>query len=402
MAKYTFRALTLSGKEIYGTEEAVSHQAIIDRLQNAGYLPIDVSEVKNIPLLHLFTKKRRVPSKDLMLLMEELATLLEAGLPLDHALKRMQDLVSNIQLKQSLKEMLENIHQGESLASAMMKTENIFDALQINMVKAGEVSGHLATAIAKLAVFLQKMNTLKSAVTTALIYPALLFVMSMISLFIMISFVVPQFIPMFEGSEQQLPALTAFVFASAEVVTAYWWLVLLVFIVLALSFDFYLRDQENRKNFDKHCVKLAFIGPFLESLYTARFARTLGSLLENGVGLIASVELARGVINNKAVSASLAQSVTDLEQGKKLGQTLRNTTMFPELLSQLVEVGEESGNLELMLLKAADLYDKEVEITTKRLLAILEPVLIIGLGIIIGVIIVSILLAMLSLNDLVV
>lgn len=404
MPKYAYKALTADGQKITGEQDAISEQALIAKLQQQGLIPASVNLSKHdnpSKRSGLFTRKENISQKTLALMMSDMATLLDAGLPIDHAVNRLQRHCKNPLLKDSLANIHTALQKGITLSAAMEAEQHTFSKIQINMVRAGEASGHLPQVLSELASFMEKNVALRSTVISALIYPAILAVMALLSIFIMMAFVIPQFVPIFEDAGQALPLLTQIVFQLSALIQQSWWLIILVLMSVILLADRYLKMPDNRLRMDRLLLRLPVIGPMLSSFEAARLSRTLATLLKNGVSLVTAVHLTSQVLANKAIINALNTSQDAIESGEKLAASLQKSRLFPDLLTELVAVGEESGKLPQMLMKAADNFDRDIDIATKRLLALLEPALIIGMGLIIGVMIVSILLAMLGLNDLV-
>lgn len=407
MPRFKYKAVGANGRIQHGELEAPSQAAAIQNLQNTGNLPISATEVSPRSqfyqsLSRLFRRHNTVSWKDTVTFMGELATLLQAGLPVDHALKTMEDITSSLPLKNVIHIILERIRGGANLSEALAENNNVFDALQVNMIRAGEASGALYSVIDRLATYMERMDELRSSVITALIYPIILLVMAGLSLFVLMTFVVPKFIPLFADMGHALPLLTQIVFDFAAFFQKTWWVILCLIVILAWYADGQLEDPNKRKRFDAWCLHLPYLGELFKEMETARFTRTLGTLISNGVPLLTAVELVKDVIGNRELAAVMPSVTVSLEQGQSLARPLRDSHLFPALSVQLIEVGEESGNLDEMLIKVAEIYDRQVQTSLKRMLTLLEPVLILGLGALIGVIIISILMAMLGLNDLVV
>lgn len=406
MPRFQYKAVDASGKKLQGEMEAVSQKAAIANLQNAGYLPISAREIgpnRKIQdiLVKLFQPRETVQQKEVVVFMGELATLLEAGLPLDHALKTMEGLSQSEPMKKLINAILQRIQGGANLSDAMEAQAPVFNRLQINMIRAGEAGGALYNVIKQLAVYMERMGDLRSTILTAMIYPAILVVIALVSLFVLMSFVVPQFIPLFEDAGSSLPFLTQMIFSFSEFFKHTWWLMVILLAVSAWVAEKQLADPDKRRRFDGWCLRLPVIGELIRQMETARFARTLGTLINNGVPLLTAVSLVREVIGNRVMSNVMNAVASNLEQGQRLAKPLGESNLFPALTVELIQVGEESGNLDEMLMKVADIYDKEIQTGIRRMLTLLEPVLILGLGGMIGVIIISILLAMLGLNELV-
>lgn len=404
MPVFEYKALSEAGEVITGQKQAADAGAVIDYLRRNGHIPVFAHESAGRLRFRLFNAKKQVQLSDktMSLLFGELATLLNAGLALEAALVRVYKLAKGKQLKSLLERLLKGIQQGETLADTMALEAGVFSRLQISLVRAGEASGSLETVMTELADYQEAMLELKQTAVTSMIYPTILVVMSLLSLVVMMTFVVPQFMPLFEGAEQPLPWLTARVFDLAILFQLYWWVPLIMFISAALLFELLAKTPERKQKMDAFWLKIPVIGSLSQAINVARFARTLGSLIRHDVSLLQAVSLAEGALSNQAMQIAVNNSKAELEQGKRLSGSLHNKQLFPELLLELIEVGEESGQLANMLEKAAKVYDQEVTTRSRRLLTILEPVMIVGMGAVIGLIVIAIMLAMLGLNDLVV
>jgi len=407
MPRFRYKAIAADGQVQKGEIEASSKEALIRNLQDSGHLPVGAWEIGTQPglrqmLLKLYHRPRTVTMKDLVIFMSELATLLQAGLPLDHALKTMADLTVKPAMKDTIHAILQRIQAGDNLSDAMAMQTGVFSQLQISLVRAGEASGELYKVIHGLAGYMERISELRSSVITALIYPAILLVMSVLSLFVLMSFVVPNFIPLFEDTGQILPLLTRITFGFAALLQQSWWILTGLGLFALWYGNRLLSDPVKRKRFDAWCLRLPYIGDLIRNIETARFARTLGTLVSNGVPLLMAVRLVKDVVSNRQLAEVIASTTGSLEQGQGFARTIRESQLFPPLSVQLIQVGEESGSLDDMLIKVAGIYDNEVQNSLKRMLTLLEPVLILGLGGLIGIIIISILMAMLGLNELVV
>lgn len=406
MPSFRYKAVASDGRVLQGEMEAPSRDAAVSRLQNAGQLPISAEEIKvnrNFlsTLLEKSSSRRAIGKNDILYLTRELATLLQAGLPLDSALKTLENSSASHQVKDLLASINEKIRGGSSLSEAMAAHGRYFDNLYLSMIRAGEAGGSLNTIIERIADYLEDMWDLRNSVITALIYPAILFLITILSLLVLMTFVVPQFIPLFEDMGKAVPLITRTVFLIAGFLKSYGWLMIIAAAIGMWLFKKWMEDGDRRLSFDRKLLDLPLLGPLMTQMEVARFARTLGTLLTNGVPLMNAVTLGRNVVENRAIAELLDTVCKSLEQGQRLASPIRESGYFPPLAVQLIEVGEESGQLESMLIKIADIYDKEVQKSIKRTLTLLEPTIIIFLGGVIATIILSILLALLGLNELV-
>ena len=407
MPIYLYKALTTSGETLIGEIDAPSKSVAIDRLQHAGHIPLSAVEKKGnrktsfLALKKIFDRDK-VSAKDITLFTRELSTLLQAGLALDHALTTLEDISPHPALKKMLANINQRVKGGEPLSTAMEAQGQTFNKLYLNTIRAGEAGGSMHVVLERLADYLERSAALRNDVLSALLYPAILFLVAMLSIFILLSFVVPQFVPLFEDVGQALPLLTQVVFTSAELIQSYWWVILAAVIFFVWIVDKKLQNPVTRMRWDDWCLGVPLYGELITKLDVARFARTLGTLLINGVPLLIAIGIVKEVVSNRVLARTINDAAKGLEQGRGLAKHLAQSDRFPQLAVQLIHVGEETGQLESMLLKTADIYEDESKTTIKRLLTLLEPVLILSLGAIIAIIIISILMAILGLNELVI
>ena len=410
MPLFTYKAINAQGETEEGIRDAVDEQVLIAALQADGYIPIRVASANNSWLLRLklSTRRSKLSQKDLALFTGQLAVLLESGLPLDRSLTVLMDLTQDHEvLTKLILRVLEKVKSGSSLADALerRKSDNrsragIFSKFYLNMIRAGEAGGSLGDVLARLSDYLERSQELKDTVSTALIYPAILLVMSLASLFVMLTFVVPQFTEMFNSAGKALPISTQIVVGLAEWLQSYWWALLTAIIITSSYMKLQLADPVTKKVWDGRFLKLPLAGTIIMNKETTNISRTLGTLLGNGVSILSALVIVRETVDNLVLAEAIADAEEQLKQGKNLSDALLNQDLFPKMAMQMIKMGEETGRLEEMLLRVAAIYDKQLRVAIQRLLAFLEPVLIISLGLMIAGIIVSILLAILSVNDL--
>ena len=407
MPLFRYKAVAADGQSLNGEMEASSKKDVISHLQHTGHLPISAEEIVGNKKLSLtgiqkLFDRNKIDQNDVVLITRELATLMQAGLPLDQALKTLSELDTSPAIKVLLHGIHNKIQGGASLSDAIAEYEKVFSRMYINIIRAGEASGALHIVIERLANYMERMSTLRSSVITALIYPGILLVVSLLSLVVLMTFVVPQFIPLFDDVGQALPLLTQLVFSASVLFQQFWWLGLGLFTLTVVVIEKQLKQADKRMSFDAWRLRLPVIGELLKELEMARFARTLSTTMANGVPLLTGIRLVRDVIGNRVIAKVMDDVIASLEQGQTMARPIKDSTVCPALAVQLIEVGEESGQLEPMLRKIADIYDTKVQTSIKRMLTLFEPILILGLGGLIAVIIMSILLAILGLNDLVI
>lgn len=403
MTLFSYKLINSQGQLETGTQEAGSEQALLEELQAKDCIILELKETKSSRFfgLQLGAQNSGLPEKSLFLFTNQMATLLESGLALDRSLMILLDISEdNPKLNSVTANILEKVKGGKSLADALEAQGPVFSRFYLNMVRAGEHGGNIGAVLQRLADYLQKAKELRDTVTTALIYPSILLVMSALSLMVMLTFVVPQFKEMFESAGQALPVPTQIVLAVSEFLQGYWWALLLLVLGSIQYFKGQLQDPLSKTKWDRRFLQLPIIGEIILAKETANFSRTFGTLLQNGVSILNSMAIVRETMANKVLIEIVDIAQNDLKSGKPLSDTLVTQPVFPKIAIQMIKMGEETGKLEEMLLRVAVIYDQQLKVSIQRLLALLEPALIITLGLMIAGIIVSILLAILSLNNL--
>jgi general secretion pathway protein F len=403
MPLYAYKAINNLGETEEGVRDASDESSLIGLLQSEGYIPIKVgpASARSFLGLSLGSKQSKLSQKEIALFTGELATLLDSGLPLDKSLTVLIDLTEdNEKLSKLIAKVLEKVKGGASLADALEKQSGVFSRFYLNMIRAGEAGGSLGEVLNRLAEYLERSRELKDTVSTALIYPAVLLVMSLASLFVMLIFVVPQFTEMFESAGQELPVSTQIVVGIAEWLQSYWWLLIGGAFFAVAYMKFQLADPVRKKVWDGRFLKLPLADLVILTKETANMSRTLGTLLGNGVSILSALAIVRETVDNRVLVDAIQHAEEELKQGKRMSDALVKTGIFPKMAVQMIKMGEETGHLEEMLLRVAEIYDKQLKVAIQRMLALLEPALIITLGLMIAGIIVSILLAILSVNDL--
>jgi general secretion pathway protein F len=405
MPVYRYEAVNPAGEVLREESAAPDRDALVQKLRDQGLLPLAVEEANagllgrslNLPLL---AARNRVSQREVGLLTQQLAKLLRAGLPLDRALtilisvndeERMQKLLSRVQ---------ERVRGGSALADALEDQPGVFSRLYLNMIRAGEASGSLEVVLERLAEFMERTKALKDTVASALIYPTILLAVAGLSVVILLTYVVPQFQALFEDAGQALPLSTRVVIVVGEVLRGYWWVGVLLIVLLIGFFQRQLSRPESRYRWDRLFLRLPLVGDLIAKVEMARLARTLGTLLRNGVPLLGALAIVKETLTNRVLADAVGDVAENLKAGQSLAEPLMEQGAFPSLAVHMIRVGEETGQLDDMLIQVADTYDDEVQTTVKRMLALLEPVLILGLGIVIAGIIMSILVAIISVNDL--
>ena len=404
MPLFLYKAVGQDGEVIEAQREAKDEQSLVSALQTDGLMPITVVLASSKPLSGLTLKRNKKSSisvNDVSDFTKELATLLNAGLPLDRSLSLLVDLTddgSQTQLMSS--QILDKVRGGVALSQALEDQSGVFSKFYINMIRAGEAGGQLENVLDRLSEYLERSKELRGTVKTALIYPVILVTMAILSLMVLLTFVVPQFQEMFESAGQELPLPTQIVVGVSSFLQSYWWLILIVIFAIVMYLRSQLSDPVRRYVWDKRFLAMPYIGDLIKKIEVANFSRTLGTLLGNGVSLLSALSIVKETLNNQILAENVGHATENLKEGGAMSGPLIESALFPKMATQMIQLGEETGSLENMLERVALTYDKEIKVTIERMLTMLEPLLIVGLGLMIAGIIISILMAILSVNDL--
>ena len=404
MPRYRYEAVDSAGEVLRDEIEAPTPEAVVERLRDQGLLPLSVNEAKSSFLRGgfgqpLFSRRRALSRKTTLLLTQQLASLLHAGMPLDRALTILIGVSEDEQARGLLERVQEKVRGGSALADAL-EAQGAFSRFYLNMIRAGEAGGALEVVLKRLTEFLERSQALRETVTSALIYPMILLTVSALSVIILLTFVVPQFQRLFADAGKALPLATQIVIAVGDGFRHYWWVGVLLIFLGVVGLRRQLNLPENRIRWDRWLLRLPLVGDLIGKVETARLSRTLGTLLGNGVSLLNALAIVRETLSNQVMAAALGEVAEHVKTGRGLAEPLQDAGSFPKLAVQMIRVGEETGQLDDMLIQVADTYDDEVQTTVKRMLTLLEPVMILGLSLVIAGIIMSILMAIISINDL--
>jgi general secretion pathway protein F len=395
MSVFSYRATTIEGAIVEGVIEAVDERSAIERLKNTGFIPLNVAAPKEGIRKKFSLKSSRA---DLLTFTTELSALLGAGLPLDRSLNILSEISESSEMKKVIDSILRSIREGSSFSDALQKHPKVFSKLYVNMIRAGEAGGVLDVVLDKLNEFLESSKALKDHVVSVMIYPSLLMVTGGVSIIILLTFVLPKFSVMFAELGGTLPLATKLLLAFSNTLKSYWWIVLSAIVAAWVIFKNYVRSDAGRFKWDG--FKLRLIGDVIKKLETARFCRTLGTLLKSGVPLLQALNNSRDIINNRVIAAAVDSVSAGAKEGKGIAVPLSETHVFPQLALSMIKVGEETGQLDVMLMKVASTYEKSLNVAIKRLVNFLEPLMILTMGVIIGFIVISMLLAIFSIVDL--
>jgi general secretion pathway protein F len=398
-ATFHYRAVAADGKLRTGVITAESTKTVARELMRQGLTPVYVGfdEKKSAALqLPSFGSGRR---KDVLFFTQELSTLLNSGVPLDRALSITSELTTRQQFRGIVMDILRSIKGGKSLADALAIHPTYFSELFINMVRAGEASGSLGVIFERLSEFERSRDELRSYIVSSMIYPGLLAMVGAGSIFVILNFVVPRFATIFDDSRMKVPLPTQIMLQASHVVQAWWWLVALILVGGFAAFRFYIGTPQGKNWWDTNRLKIPILGDALRKAETSRFARAMSTLVGNSVPLVQSLHISAGILFNSRMANSLKDVAQGVKRGEGISQPLARTGMFPPLASHLLTVGEETGKLDLMFTRMADIYEEETRASIKRFTAIFEPLVILIMGVIVGALVLSMLIAITSIND---
>jgi len=405
MPLFRYEAVDSAGEIIKQEMNAPSQDTVVDRLRDQGLLLLSIEEASGGLLnqqiaLPFIGTRGRVGQNEVAIFTEQIAKLLKAGLPLDRALSILISIAEDGEVKRILGRIQDEVRGGSTLADAMEAQPGVFSRLYLNMVRAGEAGGSLDVVLARLADFMARAKALRDSVTSALIYPIILLAVAGISVIVLLTFVVPQFEQLFEDAGEALPVPTQVVIFVGDALRDYWWAGGLLIILFIAYMKRQLSQPESRYRWDGIFLRLPLFGDLIGKVEMARMARTLGTLLHNGVPLLTALSIVKETLSNLVLAEAIGEVAENLKAGQSLAEPLMEQGAFPQLAVHMIRVGEETGQLDEMLIQVADTYDDEVQTTVKRMLTLLEPIMILGLSLVIAGIIMSILMAIISINDL--
>ena len=415
MPVFRYKAVNPAGAIAVGELEAANESEIVERLRDQGLMPTQVARAAgsaaggsaNGPTSAASGSRRRwfasktVSRDQLLAITRELATLLRAGMPLDRALEILIGLADTAPVAALLQGVRDDVRGGKSLSQAIDARRDVFSRFYVNIIRAGEAGGALGTVLTRLADTMERNKELRESVVSALIYPSILIGVAVLSLMLILAYVVPQFEQTFAQAGRALPLPTQVVIFVGTGIKQWWWAIAALAVLWVLWMRRHLRNPVVRTRWDGRMLRWPLIGDVVTKVETARFSRTLATLLGNGVTLLSGLAIVRDTLGNTVLANALDGVIARLREGKGFARPLGETGLYPKLAVQMVLVGEESGRLEEMLNRVAEIYDREVAMAIKRFLAVLEPAMILSLAVLIGGIVLSILWGVMGMSELV-
>jgi general secretion pathway protein F len=406
MPVYEYRGLNLKGKTITDIIDADSDVSARNKLRSLNIFPVSVEEVSKK------TKEKkaksfnirlgsRVKASEIAIMTRQLSTLSEAGFPLVSAFETLIVQTKSIVFKQMLSQIKDSIEEGNSFAASLSLYPDIFSSIYINMVRAGEASGSLEVVLERLADISEKQQAFNQKIRSAMAYPILMCFIAFAVLFFLLTYIVPQITSIFFDMDQKLPSITLFLIGISDFVKSFWWLIVLIFFLSIVIYKKMKKNYIGVRIIDRFLLTAPGISSIINKLTVGRFARTLGSLLENGVPVLNALDIVSNVVGNAVVSDAIKNTGKEVEKGAALGAALSVSKIFPEMCIQMIKVGEQSGKLESMLDKVANVFENEVESKLTSLTVLLEPVIILITGSVVGFIVLAILIPIFEMNQLV-
>jgi len=407
MPVYEYTALDIKGKTVSGIINAESAGTARQKLRASRNFPVSIKEVhdtaaiktpSSVSITRYFA---RVKPNDVSMMTRQLSTLVGAGFPLVSALDTLIPQTRSQVFKKILSKIKDSIVEGNSFARSLSLYPGTFSSLYINMVSAGETSGALEIVLERLADITEKQQALKHRIRSALAYPILMSLIGALVLFLLLTFIVPSITSIFEDMNQTLPAPTLFLIGMSNFFKIYWWIIFIVIGLMLITLRMMKNTVKGHYFFDKIKLLLPGFGILTKKLAVARFARTLGSLLENGISMLPALGIVKNIVENVLIADIIEEASQEVGKGQGLGVSLAESKIFPDLSIQMIQVGEQSGELEAMLNKIATVFENEVETTVMSMTSLLEPLMILIMGVIVGFIVLSICLPIFEMNQLV-
>ena len=402
MPVFSYKAKDGPKKAISGIIEAENQDIALSRLDKMGYFVLSIGAGKEKKgFKSSFEIFQRISLKHISLFTRQLSDLLDAGVPLLESIDILSKQADNTLLSTVMDEIYTDIKDGKSLSESLARYPKLFSPLYVNMVASGETGGILESVLARLADFYEKEEEIKSKIKAALTYPVLMFFAGTGTIIVLLTFVIPKLVVMFEDMGQRLPLPTRILVSSSDFIVEFWWVPVAIMFLIIILFKRLKNTKEGGLIIDRWKLAIPLVGKLIQKVEVSRFSRTLATLLENGVPILESLNIVKNTITNRAISGEIERAAKDVSEGNKLAASLGRGLWIPVFVTNMIAVGEESGSLEQTLLKISDTYARQVDRTTKTLTSLLEPAMILIMGSIVGFIVISMLLPIFQINILI-
>ena len=402
MPVFEYKGVSSGGRNVSGVLDGESLKSVRAKLKKDGIVILDIHEGRSLRAtrsLDISIGAGRVRLIDVANATRQLSTLLGAGIPLMEALNVLVEQEEKAKLKSVLASIRDSVREGASLGEALKQHPRVFSGLYVNMVSAGEASGALEVTLARLADFLDEQVSFRGKLGAAILYPALMTVVGIGMLIFIFTFVMPRVVGMFTEMKQQLPLITVALLAVVRFFSSFWWLLLVLAGTAVYYGRQYARTPEGKERIDEGLLKAPLAGPLIRMIAVSRFARTLGTLLQNGVPMLTALEIVQSVIGNTVLAGAVKQARENVREGESIADPLRRSGLFPPAVVQMVAVGEKSGELEKMLLKVADSFDRTVDNRIAGLMSLLQPLIILAMAAVVGFVVVAIMLPIIDMSS---
>jgi len=394
MPTYVLKVVDKQGRRFELKRKATDLNSLKDSLRREGLIPLNIKTQRQ----GLF-RFQRISQNDILVFTEELANLLEAGIAIDKALYILEKHTEKDVMKEVIESLRRDVQRGKSLSEAMA-LQGCFPKVYINMVKAAEAGGFLEPVLRRVASFIETTNRFREELFSALVYPSILFIVAIVAVTVLMVYVVPKFTNIFTEMGQELPLSTAILISISTIIGRIWWMMVVSFVAIVFVLVRYRKTPQGKLKTDQWLLKIPLIGTLQRKIFISRFTRTLGTLLKSAVPVLTAIRISRQVVGNESIATELIPLEDGVRHGRGLAQPMRDTKVFPEMVVEMVAVAEEAGRVEEALLQIADRFEEETRRMIKRVLSLLEPALILIMGIVIGFIILSMLVAIFSISEL--
>lgn len=392
MATYFYKARNSAGEAVNGLMDAPSQENLVDQLHKMGYMPTKVKEsFAGVEVESLFSRFQTISVNDMVMFNIQLSNMISAGITILNSLHVLSKQIENKKLKEILGSIARRVEAGDSLSQSLKQYSSVFSSLFINMIKAGEASGRLDVVLKRYADYYEKQENMQQKVKSALLYPMILMAAGIAVTMFMVTVVIPQFAEIFNKVGLDLPGITLVLYKTGLVIKQFWYLIILFFAFCWMAIGYYKNTVSGKRNFDKLKLKIPLLGVIYRKSAISRFARTLATLIDTGVPILDSLEITKNVLGNEVLGDIVEIAHNDVEEGKRLSDSLKGSTEFPSDIIQMIAIGEESGSLPEMLNKIADFYDMYLDRAVNSLTAMIEPLFLAILGGLVGFIMISIL-----------
>lgn len=388
MPYFAYTAVDSNGRQIKSIIEAENESLVLGRLRDQSLQVVDIKVMKKRKATSI--GRQKLKPKALVVFSRQFATMIDAGIPILRCLEILSTQTKDPVLRPTLETVSTDVKGGMQLNEAMAKHPGVFSKLYVNMIRAAEIGGILDTILDRLAGFLEYESEIRSKIKSAMMYPVLVLCFSQLMLFVLFSFVLPKFKEIFEGMDVELPAITAALFAMGDFMQKSWWMIILALVAAFFGLKSYSKTPKGSYQIDFLKLKFPVVGELSLKMSVARFCRTLGTLINSGVPMMRSLEIVGETLDNQVLTSAIDQTRLSIREGNRLSAPLDESGLFPSMVTHMIDVGEESGRLSEMLVKVGDFYDSEVDATVKGLTSMIEPLLIIFLGVVVGFIAISV------------